>query len=116
MTIPRFEKGTTIRFTIVTKNFEGNPITPTSTPTCKVFDLDDPGNPIATLNVSGTASSYETYWNIPTNLPASGNPVTCPKCGYVINVNKIYYAEWAWIWDGKDFIERVPFDVVIVEE
>jgi len=115
MTPLNFERGTTIRFAIVTKDFNGNPVTPTTTPTCKIFDLDAPGNSIATLTVSGSASSYEAYWKIPDNLPASGNPVTCPKCGNVINVDKLYYGEWAWTWQGMDFIERVSFNVLIVE-
>jgi len=117
MTLPVFERGTTPRFRLATKDYEGNLVTPAGTPTCKVFDLTDPGNLLATLTVIPYGTGlYEAYWKIPDNLDVSGHTVICPKCGNVINDNKICYAEWAWSWDNKDFVERAPFQVVIIEE
>jgi len=117
MTLPIFERGTTPRFRLSTKDYDGNPVTPTPDPTCKIFDLSDPLTPLATLTVIpyGTGA-YEAYWKIPDVLDVGGHTVTCPKCGYIIEDNKICYAEWAWTWDGKDLVERVPFKVAIIEE
>jgi len=117
MTIPTFEGGTTPRFRLATKDYEGSPVTPTQGPTCKIFDLTDPTSPLASLTITPYgAGLYEAYWKIPESLDVEGHAVTCPKCGTVIADYKICYAEWSWTWDGKEFVERAPFKVVIIEE
>jgi len=121
MTLPSFERGTTIRSRLTTKDFDGNIITPTGTPTCTIFNADNPTESIATLTVAPYGTGlYQARWKIPSDLKV-GVPrtVRCTKCGNTITVSedagKIYYFEWSWVWDGDTFVERVPFKVLVVE-
>jgi hypothetical protein len=117
MTLSIFGRGTTPRYRLTPKDFEGNPVIPTQTPICKVYDLENPNTPLDTLNVTEyETGKYEAYWQIPNNLDVTGHTVTCPNCGYKITDNKICYAEWAWIWDGKNFMRRSAFEVGIIEQ
>lgn len=101
-----FERGQPIRVRLTTKDFDGNVVIPTETPTCKIFNSDNPQDPIATLTVEtyGTGQ-YQAYWAIPTDV----------EIGKFVYLPKLYYAEWSWKWEGFDLIERVPFNVLQVE-
>jgi len=102
-----FERGTTIRFRLIVKDFDGNiPTQPLpETPTCTVFS-DSPTNLMAVLEVvSYETNKFQAYWTIPSSAPI----------GKTVTLSKMYYAEWSWKWDGKDFVERVPFYVLHVE-
>jgi len=103
-----FERGTTIRFRLIVKDFDGNiPTEPLpETPTCSVFNPDNPQNPMDTLPVAPyETNKFQAYWKIPLNAPI----------GKTVTTSKMYYVEWGWKWDGKDHIERVPFNIVHVE-
>jgi len=103
-----FERGTTIRFRLIVKDFDGNiPAEPLpETPTCSVFNSGSPQSPMAVLQVTPyETNKFQAYWTIPSSAPI----------GKTVTLSKMYYAEWGWKWDGKDFVERIPFYILHVE-
>ena len=96
-----YEKGDTIRFRITTKDFDGATITPTSGPTCKIFKATGE-ELLTTLTVTSYGTGqYEGFYEIPSTITRYGD-------------STVLYAEWAWTYTSKNFIERTSFSVITV--
>ena len=82
------ERGDSPKLGIVTKDENGNEITPSELPKCLIFLKTQL---IDTLNVSGTVSTYIAFWTVPSNA------ILSPP---------YYTAEWKWVYGARNFVKR----------